>query len=239
MTERKEKTNINTKTNTNTNTNKTKQETDVNDIFCEKCDSILDISKKPNRQPDTLDSDVETPKDVSSDEESNDDKKENNVDYEHILKKMEKGETLTNDELQTIDVKELVKNEYYKKLAGKGDIKKKLIDMIEDAGNSDENTHAYMVCKNCSFSKKMESGYKVVTKNPEGSNTDSEIINEVMLRNRIHFGPHPRSREFDCPNKSCPTHKSGTPTEAIFVRKHQNTHETIYVCTECLTVMMN
>lgn len=203
---------------------------DIYDIFCEKCESMLDILKHPNRQVDELD--TETPKQLSSDEDKN-------VDYEKILKKVEKGDALSKEELETIDVREMVKNEYYKKLSGKGDIKKRIIDMIDDAGNSDDNTQAYLVCKNCAFSKKIKPGYKVVTKNPEGTISTNEITNESMLRNRVHFGINPKTRVFDCPNKECPSHKKDSPTEAIFFRKHQKTHEVIFCCTTCLTIKMN
>lgn len=208
-----------------------KHNPEKSNIFCENCDSILDISRSAHKHGDLIDTD--TPSDLSSDDDNVD------IDYEDILQRVEKGEVLSKTELQSIDIKEMVKNEYYKKLPGKGDIKKKIIDMIDDARNSDDNVHAYHVCRNCSFSKRIDPGFKIVTKNPEGAVAVHEAVDEASMRNKVHLRTIPRTRNFNCPNAECPSQKGKVPTEAIFFRKHRHTHETIYVCTRCLTIKMN
>ncbi|VBB18403.1 DNA-dependent RNA polymerase subunit Rpb9 [Yasminevirus sp. GU-2018] len=201
---------------------------ETDDIFCEKCGNILDISRAPLAGNDDS---VDTPREVSdSDDEP---------DYEGILKKVENGEKLTDNELKSIDIKEMVKNEYYKKMTKKGEIKKQIQDMIEDMGNSDENTQAYMVCKNCLFTKPIKAHLRILTKNPEGVTATHDYINEANYRNRVHMGTMPRTRNFHCSNKECKVYTKKLPQEAIFFRKSADTYETIYVCTRCLTVKMN
>lgn len=217
-----------------TEKSKTKKDSKSFNIFCEKCDNILDISRAVVKDIDTLDS--ETPRNLSSDQNSDNDE---DVDYESLLKKIEDGKKLTNDELRSIDIKEMVKNEYYKKMSKKGEIKKSIIDMIDDMGNADDNTQAYMVCKNCSFNKTIDPGFRVLSKNPEGVTATHDYVNEASYRNKVHIRTIPITRNFNCPNKECPVYKNKLAPEAIFFRKNTNTHETIYVCKRCLTIKMN
>jgi hypothetical protein len=234
-------------------------------IFCEKCDNILDIARSIDKK-DIIAIDSATPEELSSDSESGSDAKSDvesdaeshaetdsasdaesdagsrdldDVDYEALLKKIEEGKKLSSDELKSIDIKNMVKNEYYKKMAKKGEIKKNIMDMIEDMGNSDENTQAYMVCKNCSFSKSIDPGFKVLSKNPDGITSTNDYVNESSYRNKVHLRTMPITRNFNCPNKDCPVYKNKLAPEAIFFRKNANTHETIYVCKRCLTIKMN
>lgn len=197
------------------------------DVFCEKCDNILDVSRTPFNA--TL-LDTTTPVDVSTDHAIN---------YEDILKKVENGEKISEDVLRTLDVKEMVKTEYYKKMAKKGDVKKVILDMIDDMGNSDQNINAYLVCRNCSFTKQINHEMKILVKNPEGVPATHEYVNENALRNRVYARTMPRTRNFNCPNKDCASHKQNVPTEAVFFRKDANTYETIYVCCNCLSVKVN
>lgn len=219
---------------TDTNKSKSSSESDPNksSIYCEKCDNILDISRTNTRTRDNDLLDTETPKTVSSDSEEE-------VDYESFLKKIEKGEKVTNDELGQVDVKEMVKNEYYKKMAKKGEIKKTIVDMIEDMGNSDDSTQAYMVCKNCAFSKPIDSGFHILSRYPEGIAATHDYVNEASYRNKVHIRTMPITRNFNCPNKDCPVYRDNLAPEAIFFRKNPKSHETIYVCKRCLTIKMN
>jgi hypothetical protein len=213
--------------------NKTKKDSSKSfNIFCENCDNILDISRFNVKNGDTLDS--ETPKNLSSNQNSDED-----VNYESFLKKIEDGEKLSNDDLKSINIKEMVNNDYYKKMSKKGEIKKSIIDMIDDMGNSDDNTQAYMICKNCSFNKTIDPGFRILSKNPEGVTTIHDYVNEASYRNKVHIRTIPITRNFNCPNTECPVYKKMLPPEAIFFRKHANTHETVYVCKRCLSIKMN
>jgi len=195
-------------------------------IFCDKCNNILDISRTR----------IKSTTESESGPTSNSEKE---VDYESFLKKVEKGEKLSNDELSLIDTKEIFKNDYYKKMSKKGEIKKSIMDMIDDMGNSDENVQAYMVCNNCAFSKSIDPGFRVLTKQPEGVTATHDYVNEASYRNKVHIRTMPITRNFNCPNKDCPVYKNKLAPEAIFFRKNATSHEIIYVCKRCLTIKMN
>ena len=198
-------------------------------IFCENCDNILDITKA-TAKIDKLES--ETPKSLSTESDKN-------FDYEKFLKKIENGEKVTDQELMSVDLKELGKHDYYKKMAKKGDVKKQIADMIEDLGNSDTNTQAYMICKSCGTNKQIPKKYRIISRNPEGVASLHDDVNESNYRIKVFMRTIPRTRNFNCLNKSCPSQKSEIQPEAIFFRKHANTFETIYVCVHCLTVKPN
>ena len=162
-----------------------------------------------------------------------------NVDYETLLKKIEEGGKPTNDELREINIKDMVKNEYYKKMAKKGKIKKSITDMIDDLGNADENTNAFMVCNNCNYNKHIDPGFRVLSKNPENYIAQNDFVNEDAYRNKVHIRTMPSTRVFNCSNAKCPSKQKNVQSEAIFFRKNPNTHETVYVCKRCLTIKMN
>lgn len=231
----------------------------VFDGFCPKCDNMLDITRSIPKMTDDMDIE-ETPKQVSDDEnESGSDNENNNdeddgdsggddgddgddingTDYETILRKVEAGDKLTTSEINSIDLKNMVKNEYYKKMAKKGETKKFIANLKDETGNSDENIQAYMTCPNCGFNKVIDSGFRVLSKNPEGATSSYDYVNEASYRNKIHINTMPRTRNFKCLNKGCPTNKGKIASEAIFFRKNANMHELIYVCTKCLTIKVN
>lgn len=201
------------------------------DIYCDKCDNILDITRTVPKSIEELE--TNTPNEVS---DSDDDFE---VNYEDLLKKIEADKKLTSDEINSINIKDMVKNEYYKKMAKKGEIKKQVINMIDDNGNSDDNTHAYMICQNCGFNKPINPGFRVISRNAEGSAATFDYVNDAFYRNRVHIRTMPITRNFKCLNKNCPVNKGEIAPEAIFFRKNANTHETIYVCKICLTVKIN
>lgn len=207
----------------------------VNDIFCEKCDNILDVSRT-SLTKEEVDLNDSQPTDTIESEST-----ENKivVDYENILRKVENDEKLTNEELSSIDIKDMVKDDYYKKLGKKGKIKTQIMEMIDDMRNSDENTSAYLVCQNCAFTKPIKSGLHILTKNPEGVPATHDYINESNYRVRVNMRTMPRTRNFTCQNKNCKGLMQSLPQEAIFFRKSADSYETIYVCTHCLAIKIN
>lgn len=204
-------------------------------IFCNNCDNIFEITRTvPQALQKNNIFDNNTPNELSEDSAEDEHKR-----YETILKKVEKGEEPTKAELRSINPKELVKNEYYKKMTKKADIKKQLLDMIEDMGNADDNTHAYLLCDNCWYGKNIEAGHRILSKNPEGIASVYDVVNEAMYRNKVHVNTIPITRNFKCPNGNCPVYTEKKPAQAKFFRKNANTYELVFVCMNCLTIKMN
>jgi hypothetical protein len=220
----------------------------VDDMFCENCGNIYDIARSLPFATDknALDNkllDENTPAAVSTDDEGNavdeTNNAANNPVYEKVLKKMEEGNRPTNEELQAINVKDLVKNEYYKKMARKGEIKKLITDLIEELGNADDNITGRKYCLNCGNNKEIEPGLRILSKNPEGVASNYAIVNEASFRNKRHMRTCPRTRNYNCPNKNCPVYTAKKPNEAVFFRPNADSYQTIYVCVNCNHVKKN
>jgi len=193
--------------------------TDFDSMFCEKCYNLYDITLKS-----TSVSDV---------------KKDIVINYEDILTRIGNNETVSNDELLAIDMKELMNNEFYKRMAKKGEIKKTLINLISDAENSDEQNQFYMMCTNCGHNKVIPDDYKIMSKNLEGNSNLSykEDIDDATYRVKTHMGPYKHTRNFNCPNKKCICHTDNDiAPEAICCRKNNTTYEILYVCCHCKTI---
>ncbi len=120
----------------------------------------------------------------------------------------------------------------------KGKLKKQLIDMIDDMGNTDVNIHAYHMCSNCLYNVPVISGFHIMTKAPEGSTAVKEYEDLSKYRNFVYSNVYPRTRNFKCNNKECDTNKKGTPTEAIFFRIG-DTYQVVYICTVCHDIKRN
>lgn len=157
--------------------------------------------------------------------------------YQRILSKVEADEELTDDQITRIEIKDMIKSQYYRDLKSKSAIKKKILTMIEDMGNSDDNTEFYLFCSNCGYSRTLDSNFHVLSKNAEGVASTHDYFDEDKTRLIVHSGIYPRTREFNCPNKDCSSQKGAptTSTEACMVRDANSYHMT-YVCVNCLTV---
>jgi hypothetical protein len=223
---------------TSDNTSDKLSDKSSNESSDESSDKSSDKSsnQSDNESDDESDNQSDNQSDDLSDDSEYDETKE--LYYQEILKKLQNGEQPTEDELRSIDMKEIIKTEYYKKMNGKGQIKTTLINMIDDLSNSDTNTKVYHICNNCLFSKQLDPGFHVLTKNQEGVVSSHDYENEEVYRNMVYQRTKPRTRAFICPNKSCPSIAGSKPSEACFFRK-QGTYELIYVCTLCHTIKRN
>jgi DNA-directed RNA polymerase subunit RPC12/RpoP len=197
--------------------------------YCERCNTIMSITRNLNNYGVKLD--TETPDTVSDTDEI----KIDDDFYERVLKLIVEDKDITDDDLNNINLVDITKTPYYKKMDGKGEIKKKIIAMKEDLDNSDINVDAYLVCSNCHFNKKIPNQFLVLTKNPEGVADTYDYIDEDMHRNKIYSRTFPRTRNFSCSNKSCPSKKKGVTPEACFFRK-RNMFQTVFVCVHCSTI---
>jgi hypothetical protein len=221
---------------------------DTNDIIHDKNNDENDQENEDNDDEDDDEDENEDDDDDDNDEEKKNkatekekkEKNKTNVDYQKILKKAESGEQLSSEELLSIDIKEIFKHDYYKKIPKKGELKKKIIDMIEDLGNSDENKKAYFICNNCGYHRAIQPQLKVLSKMREGiAVDDNDVVNETYYRNKVFMKTLPNTREFKCINNKCPSVIGKVSPEAKFIRKNANTYELVYVCTRCLTIKMN
>lgn len=199
-------------------------------VYCDRCNTVLNITRNLGNYGIKLD--TETPDTVSETDAIKIDDKF----YEKVLKMAEKDKIIGDEDLEQININDMIKTPYYKKMDNKGEIKKKISIMKEDLENSDINTDVYLVCTNCYFNKKMPNQFLVLTKNPEGVADTYDYIDEDNFRNKKFCRTLPRTRNLSCTNKNCPSNKKKEVTpEACFFRKN-NLFETVFVCVHCSTI---
>jgi len=199
--------------------------------FCDNCDNIMDVRKNIMKPADTLASEIIETNEITETEQ--------NIDYKIILDKVSNNEKLTHEELKSIDLKDLFENKHYKSLAKKGEVKKMILNMIEEMGNTDENINAYFYCNNCCFSKKIENETKILTKHSANTNTyniHNEYTDPTLYKNKVFSNTMPITRNFVCPNDKCDSNTGKKPTEAIFFRENKDSYKLIHVCKVCLTI---
>ncbi len=191
--------------------------------YCKLCNNLLNVSRVPAIKANENKNLQNVPK--------------TEAEYIAMLKKLENDEMLSPTEINAIDLKEMVKTEYYKQMQGKGKIRKLMTDMLDNAQTSDEDTQAYFVCENCFFSKPLTNETHLFAKSSDGVVIYNDQSTDDIMRNKVYQSTLPRTRNFICPNKTCKsnTHPNDFPTEACFFRKH-NTYAIIMICTICHAV---
>lgn len=218
-------------------------------ITCPNCDTLLQITlsldniNTNNDSQNTLLLNSETPNDITDtndivnnednkDNENNKDKEDeeevDNVNYELLISKVENDQMLTDEELSTIRIKDMIKTEYYKNLKNKSQIKKKINDMIEDMSNSDANSDCYHFCGNCGFSKKTDNGFVIATRYANSAINENKFFDTDNARNRKKIKIYRRTRQFKCGNGKCPSN-NGSPPEAV-MKREKGSYRMIYAC---------
>lgn len=196
---------------------------------CPRCDTLLKMSLSLDNigisKQNTVQLNTETPLDITED---GDNDNIDTVNYELIISKIENDQIPTDDELISINIKDMIKTDYYKALKNKSQIKKKITMLIEDLSNTDVNSDCYLYCGNCGYNKKMDTGFVIATKYPKGASYENEFIDEDNIRNNILLGIYHRTAEFNCTNSSCPSN-NGQVAEACIIRR-PHSFKTMYVC---------
>mgnify|MGYP005988806967 CR=1 FL=1 len=189
--------------------------------FCKGCNNILDITRtvkkgKLDGNPDTV---------SSSEEEHN---------YAEIIEKILKNKSVEKYNLTEKDIKAMQKDSSYRKKSSKD---KKLVKiaidkMLDVLTTKDENnSDAFYICTNCSYSEPIKSGDLIISRSNESS-TGHDPLYKIKLRNNFFSNILPHTREYNCKNSKCPTHK-GVPRSAKFFREPKTTH-TWYLCEVCV-----
>jgi DNA-directed RNA polymerase subunit M/transcription elongation factor TFIIS len=187
-------------------------------LFCPNCNNILNISKtsqtklKIEEEPETI---------SSSSSSSN----------STIINKLLNNEALTDEEIKTINKKEIQKDEVYIKLdkKKKSILNKKLTELSDSS--IDESLKSFYICKNCGFSREITNN-TLITSKADLENTSDTHINTEKFKNMIYSKILPHTRAYVCPNKDCPSHKNNTLREAVFYRPTQSL-QTWYTCIAC------
>lgn len=161
--------------------------------------------------------------------------------YTDLITKILANDKVADEDLQSINVKDLSKSTAYKQL-NQSD-KEKVYNFVRE--NTDKKTNkidildvdkdgAFFVCNNCGYSKQIEDGTKIFSKISSNYEYEQDATG-TDYRDMIHSNILPRTRKYICPNNVCPSQTDPSKKEAVFFRK-SNSYKVIYVCTLCETV---
>lgn len=191
-------------------------------LFCEKCRYVYNITK-----------DVKN-KQVGG--------KVNKM-LDTVFLKFSNGEEITESDIRKITAKDILDDERYDVMNKKN--QKKFISTIKaiektfftedkkDTEISNNNVDAYFICKFCKNSKLIEPKTFIYSRN-----YSSEVSLEIEdYSGMIHDYTLPRTRNYECKNLKCPTHKNPDLKEAVITKNISE--RAVYICVECTTHWIN
>lgn len=190
----------------------------THNIFCPECDSILDISKSSSKKNFNIDI---TPSSVS-DGDDNFDK------IADLINKLLKDDDV---EIENIKPEQITNHVVFQKL----DKNKKQIIVDKLNQNKNLSNMAFYVCKTCGWSQKIKPGTQILSKIGMNTNISYGSINKY--KNKIHCMDKPFTRNYICPNSSCPGNKDSAKHEAVMYRVG-STMQIMYTCCACKEVFV-
>lgn len=96
------------------------------------------------------------------------------------------------------------------------------------------NKQIYFVCKTCGNTENVKPRTLVLSKKSHDV-TKEYYGNVIKPENIINIPTLPRTRDYICPNKSCPTHAHPETRDAVMSRIG-NSFQMQYVCSVCSTM---
>ncbi len=88
--------------------------------------------------------------------------------------------------------------------------------------------HAYYYCNNCGFNKQIENGTFIFGRN---KNSNNKTFDRNIITNKFDT-TLPFTRDYNCINDKCTTHKNPEIKKAVFYRIN-NSHNIRYICSVC------
>jgi len=191
-------------------------------LFCEKCRYVYNVTKDiKNKQ---MGGKINKSLDI-------------------IFEKFSVGEEIVEADIKRISSKDILDDERYDVMNKKN--QKKFVSAIKSIDKNffvmdekdteilNSNVDAYFICKFCKNSKIIEPKTFIYSKN-YGSEVSLEIEDYTYM---IHDYTLPRTRNYNCKNLKCPTHKTPTLKEAIITKNISE--RAVYICTQCTTHWVN
>lgn len=193
--------------------------------YCPNCYNILDVSKNPPTKNTFQKNITMTPSTVSDSESDN----KQTSEVEIIINKILNNEPVTEAMMSNIRLDQLTKNNFYKTLAKKQktQIQTKYQEVMDKIG---ESTNAFFFCKNCYYSRSINSGELIMSRS--SGNSSSNYINYNKLTHKQHSQILPHTRNYICINKKCDTNTKNTTKDAVFYRLGPSM-QVGYTCTVC------
>lgn len=208
--------------------------------FCKICENFMDITNNVSVANDKAQSGGQT---ISDNAESSDydvstsdysSSKNLNISEEEIQKLLE---NFDNDILKkNFNISDLTKNPAFNKLNNnqKTIVINRILDKIPKTNKNNKITdsssvkESYFYCKNCGYYEKIPNKMFIFSRN---SITTNDVYNNKFL-NYKNDCTLPTTKNYNCINSSCQTHKNPALKNAIFY-KYNNTYAVRYICSVC------
>jgi hypothetical protein len=135
---------------------------------------------------------------------------------------------------KSFDINDLNKNESFNKLSNeqKTLVINRILEKNPKQKNSKNNVYStkesYFYCKSCGYNEKIGNKKFIFSR---GNEKKDELYNYNFI-NYIHDSTLPRSKNYNCINTNCSTHKNPSEKMAVFYR-HLNSYNVRYICTIC------
>lgn len=135
---------------------------------------------------------------------------------------------------KNFNISDLNKNQVFNKLTNeqKTLVINRILDKVPKQKQSKTNIYStkksYFYCKSCGYNEKIPNKKFIFSRGNENKN---EILNYNFL-NFINDNTLPRTKNYNCINISCSTHKNPEIKMAVFYR-HKNSYNVRYICKIC------
>lgn len=97
---------------------------------------------------------------------------------------------------------------------------------------SNNNKNAYFLCGNCGYHEAIPKRTLIISKNIKKGNSDSGDLNDNNFLNYVNDPTFPKSKNYNCINKECVSHKHPEKKLATFYRL-EGSYNTRYICHLC------
>jgi hypothetical protein len=186
-------------------------------FYCPKCLNIYNITKS-----------------VKSFEQSGGAK------LDDIIEKILDNEEIDDIKIDEDDLNQLNKLDSFKKLQNKQKdyVYNYLNDKIQKKKTTNKDDKLakkmYFICKNCGNNEPVKEGSMIISRQ-----TNKELSNEAGFNAKeyLHMNILPRTRQYNCVNDKCDSHKNADKKSAVFMRVN-NTYKIRYICEACETTWM-
>lgn len=158
-----------------------------------------------------------------------------------IIEKILNNEDIGDIKLNDDDLNQLNKHDAFKKLQNKQ--KDYIFNYINDKIENKKSIgiddkiikKMYFICKNCGNSEPVKEGSMIILRQ-----TNREITNDYGFNAKEYLEMKilPRTRDYNCLNDKCDSHKNIDKKSAVFMRVN-GTYKIRYICESCETSWMS
>lgn len=209
--------------------------------FCKICDNFMDITN-------SVSTTNEIQQDGGNDINNLQDVLTESSDYDVSISESVGESNISEDNISTIlngsdtditlsknfNINELNKNQSFKKLSNEQ--KTLVINRILEKNpkhKTNKQTHgsikeSYFYCKSCGYYEKIPNKKFIFSRGNENKN-ESYNYNFLNYKNDDTL---PRTKNYNCINSNCPSHKNPNSKLAVFYR-HSGSYNIRYICTIC------